>query len=131
MNRAKAPCGLNRGHRGIHRQTRRPGTPEEQQRWQRKYRLARYGLTEADIDLLLELQDYTCAMCPVTFAPDTPVRVDHDHECPGHPYAEKRACRQCVRGLLCHTCNTALGHIEKRGAAARRYLAAPPGRLLP
>jgi hypothetical protein len=31
---------------------------------------------------------------------------------------------------LCHTCNIALGHIERRQVLARAYLANPPGDLL-
>jgi hypothetical protein len=33
-------------------------------------------------------------------------------------------------GLLCLSCNTALGQIERKTGLARAYLAAPPGRLL-
>ena len=35
-----------------------------------------------------------------------------------------------MRGLLCLSCNTALGQIERKTGLARAYLAAPPGRLL-
>jgi hypothetical protein len=33
---------------------------------------------------------------------------------------------KCVRGLLDLSCNTALGHIERKGALARAYLDRPP-----
>ena len=35
-----------------------------------------------------------------------------------------------LTGLLCLSCNTALGQIERKTGLARAYLAAPPGRLL-
>lgn len=53
--------------------------------------------------------------------------MDHDHAC----CADKnKSCGKCVRGLLCHNCNIALGHIERRLQLARSYLNSPPGRLL-
>jgi hypothetical protein len=48
--------------------------------------------------------------------------VDHDHDCcPGHV-----SCGECVRGIICHRCNTAAGAIEadpRRFAAVTHYLA--------
>jgi hypothetical protein len=35
-----------------------------------------------------------------------------------------------MRGLLCHTCNIALGYIERRYAMARAYPDSPPVWLL-
>jgi hypothetical protein len=59
-------------------------------------------------------------------------RRDHPH--PESPESRKKSNRkyrissygltqeQCIRGLLCHTCNIALGHIECRYEMARAYL---------
>lgn len=73
---------------------------------------------------LLEVQEGSCGMCHGPFAEGGSIFVDHDHACrPGG----KRSCGKCVRGLLCLTCNTALGHIERKSELARAYLANPPG----
>lgn len=45
------------------------------------------------------------------------LKVDHDH---GHCPAQ-RGCRDCVRGYLCHSCNTAEGLL--RTAERARLLA--------
>jgi len=79
-------------------------------------------LTQEDFDLLLKLQDYACAMCRELFEEGQLIHVDHDHEC---CRVKNRSCGKCVRGLLCHGCNIALGHIEHRYAMARAYLDGP------
>lgn len=95
-------------------------------RYYLKYKLFRYGLTQEEFDALLGAQGYACAMCHTAFKDGRPIFVDHDHACCPD---EKRSCGKCVRGLLCLSCNTALGHIEQRYELARTYLAnAPVGR---
>ena len=101
--------------------------PEARRRWGRKHKLTRYGLTQKQFDWLLEGQQYACAMGGEPFTESTQIFVDHDHSCcPG----ERQSCGKCVRGLLCLSCNTALGQIERKAGLARAYLAAPPGRIL-
>ena len=100
----------------------RHSSPVVKSRWFKAYKLARYGLTQEDFDLLLEAQQDACGMCREPFAEDQRICIDHDHACcPG----EKRSCGKCVRGLLCLSCNTALGHIERKYAMARSYLGNP------
>lgn len=63
------------------------------------YRLAPDGYA-----LMLEAQAGACRGCGAT---DKPLRVDHDHACcPKIP-----TCGKCNRGLLCDTCNRALGFV--------------------
>lgn len=77
------------------------------QEWARR---SMYGLS-ADAYADLERQhDGHCALCDNV----TKLHIDHNHK------------TQRVRGLLCHPCNIALGHLEARGAEwlerVRRYL---------
>jgi hypothetical protein len=76
----------------------------------RKWNLkANYGLTEEDIAAMLQKQGGGCAICGTT----TPggrgrMHIDHDHNC----CPEDHGCKKCIRGLLCHHCNTALGKFK-------------------
>lgn len=76
------------------------------------YRL-RYGITIAERDALLAEQGGVCAICK---SPDPKCRngwhLDHNHG------------TGVVRGVLCQTCNTGLGAIERPGFvdAAQVYL---------
>lgn len=66
-----------------------------------------HGLTMSEYDALLAAQAGCCAICGRK--PDgKKLHVDHDHACcPG-----KRSCGDCVRGLLCGPCNTAVGLLQ-------------------
>jgi hypothetical protein len=66
-------------------------------------------------------------MCRTPFEDGQPIFIDHDHACCPD---EKSSCGQCVRGLLCLSCNTALGVIERKYDLARAYLDNPPGHLV-
>ncbi|HVU74274.1 MAG TPA: endonuclease domain-containing protein [Mycobacteriales bacterium] len=62
----------------------------------RNYHLRRrYGLEAGEVDAMVEAQGGKCAACKVK----EPKHVDHDHET-GE-----------VRGVLCFTCNVALGNV--------------------
>ena len=75
-------------------------------------RFWKYGLTDEQIEQMALAQSRKCAICGRE--PDKLV-VDHNHD------------TGKVRGLLCHTCNTALGKFRDSQdilSAAIRYLAA-------
>ena len=143
MPRAKTTCARKPLHQGEHRSAKalvdprerktarrlavrraRVIDPKAQRRWSRKHRLSRYGISQTQFDSLLKAQDYACAMCHRPFGEGV-IFIDHDHNCCD---TEKSSCGKCIRGLLCLSCNTALGHIERKSELARVYLAAPPVR---
>lgn len=76
-------------------------TEEEKKRFSRKCVLSVYGLSEEDYLKLLTDQNHKCAICgkDETVVPKKRLFVDHCHE------------SGKVRGLLCHHCNAALGHM--------------------
>jgi hypothetical protein len=74
-----------------------------------------YGITHDEWDWLFASQDGKCSLCG---EPDTVrLNIDHDHTC--HPTG--RACRKCIRGMLCRVYNRMLGHIEAKPALRARF----------
>lgn len=81
-------------------------TPEERVRWNLARRLANYNLTEHAFTQMLDSQDGAC-ICG-THIDVASAYIDHDHAC----CPREGSCGQCVRGLLCRNCNTALGLLK-------------------
>lgn len=81
----------------------------------------RYGISVERYNELLEAQGHACAICSQPDQYGYRLAVDHDHQCcPG-----RMSCGECVRGLLCRCCNTALGLLgedSERMVAAAAYL---------
>lgn len=53
------------------------------------------------------------------------LHMDHDHSCCGaqsHPQSNKVSCGECVRGWLCHPCNTSLGQLQENPQIIRGLL---------
>ena len=75
-----------------------------------RHLLKQYGLTEADVDLMRQRQEYKCAVCDMheAHAPRGRLYVDHSHM------------TGKVRKLLCHHCNVALGHLRDDRAILAR-----------
>jgi hypothetical protein len=96
-------------------------TPEARSRWNRAYKLKLMGLTPERFAQMLKAQGYACAMCRRPFEKDQRICIDHDHSC-CPPKLPSRCCGKCVRGLLCLTCNVALGYIETYSELAMAYL---------
>ncbi len=73
-------------------------------------RVVRYGITGTAYRALLEAQGGCCAGCGIKPGPKAKrLAVDHDHiqaRLDGHPHDQ--ACMNCIRGLVCHKCNSTL-----------------------
>jgi hypothetical protein len=70
--------------------------------------LSLYGLSAIEYEIMLEEQGGVCKICRGVNKGGKELSVDHDHSCcPGY-----RTCGKCIRGLLCHNCNAALGHLR-------------------
>jgi hypothetical protein len=136
MPRAKTTCARTPGHGGscmtaanmanrrdYNRHHGHRESPESRKKSNRKYRIASYGLTQEQFASLLDAQQHACGMCHEVFEDGQLIHVDHDHAC---CQRKNRSCGKCIRGLLCHVCNIALGYIEHRYTMARAYLDCPP-----
>ena len=115
------------GHRNMcldcrrHQERGRYKATKEQYR---HYRLKwYYGLSQDDVDTRLLEQD-GCAVCHTWESKGRgDWHVDHDHACCPGP----RSCGECVRGILCSTCNKGLGLLKDNPdllLAAAAYLLA-------
>lgn len=93
----------------LHNKNRWRRQPERGRAYQLQ---TKYGMTPAQYDEMLLAQDGKCAICKVHEEDIVwKLRVDHDHA------------TGKVRALLCHSCNTTLGHMKEdpellRAAAA-------------
>ena len=84
----------------------RPGRKSEE------HRRRRYGLSADAFKALRVVQNFCCAMCGEKFLDDSfRIKVDHNHK------------TGVVRGLLCLSCNTAVGWFEQYHELIDRYLA--------
>lgn len=71
-----------------------------------------YRLSDEQIETL-----FTNPRCEVCRGTDN-LHVDHDHSCCGGA----ASCGSCVRGLLCHWCNTALGLVKEDPTTLRNLI---------
>lgn len=107
------PCGKARhaGYRSKNPQWRRSRTSNILK--------SRYNITIEQYEEMLDRQGGVCAACGETCKTGQSLAVDHDHGCcPG----DRRSCGGCVRGLLCRSCNQALGFIERDNSHLFAYL---------
>jgi hypothetical protein len=99
----------------MRRHAQRP-VPGKEQRPARLH----HGLDANDFAAMLDRQDHACMICgrgPRGMA----WAVDHDHELAKlHPHADNVGCLKCIRGILCQTCNTALGNFMDDPALLER-----------
>jgi len=88
--------------------SKRPTSP--QIAWRSRIK-TKYGLSEVEFNEILNKQQWRCPICRDLFTKTTGtgrIAVDHDHAC----CSGQRSCGKCVRGILCASCNTALGHFS-------------------
>lgn len=96
---------------------RERGNSPHKRTYNRDFRFKKkYGMERGEFELMLELQNHSCAICEVRFAQqvplsgtrkDTPV-VDHCHS------TEK------VRAILCGTCNSGIGMFSENPELLRK-----------
>lgn len=69
----------------------------------------RFGMTYEQFLAFRIEWGHSCGSCGAS-EDDCPLGlvIDHDHSCCGGP----KACSQCIRGLLCSSCNTSLGGLR-------------------
>lgn len=73
-----------------------------------------YGLPEGWYAATAKLQGGGCAICESPPPEGRRLVVDHDRSCCGWDAQDTEpTCGECVRGLLCSSCNVSLGHVER------------------
>ena len=81
----------------------------------------KYGITYDQYEVMLEKQGGGCAICQTKESGGRGrFHIDHDHSC----CPQEKTCGECIRGLLCASCNTKLGVLESEWVRkANEYLA--------
>ena len=77
---------------------------------QSNQRRFRYGLSEAVFTEMLVSQNSSCAICHIVLdstSKNLTPHLDHDHS------------NECIRGLLCGSCNLLLGHAKDNPATLK------------
>lgn len=87
-------------------------------------RRRKYGLPGGPeaVEVVLSAFDASCGICRCELTVDS-MRIDHDHDCCDLSQPGSRACGECVRGILCNSCNTGLGLLGDRIEGARAAVA--------
>lgn len=88
-----------------------------------------YNISYDQYWAIYDSQGGRCYLCRRATGMRRKLSVDHDHSC----CPKNTSCGQCVRGLLCSTCNNIYGHLRDDVAAFQRaidYLEYPPARAV-
>jgi hypothetical protein len=88
--------------------------PEAYEMCRRNQHYKRYGITVSDYEQILESQGGVCKICGMS---DPGKRIHHFHV--DHDPTKPKGLG-CVRGLLCHGCNTSIGHFQHKTVLLRR-----------
>lgn len=94
-------CGKT--YQGTMKQCRSCRAALDREKYVGKFRT--YGLTLETYDQILAGQGGVCAGCGAAPPQHKRLAIDHDHRC----CPMRKSCGHCVRGLLCSSCNLALG----------------------
>lgn len=81
-------------------------------------RFKRHNISKQEYDKLLSKYKGRCWICKKNNA----IHIDHDHSCCNN---DSFSCGNCIRGILCSNCNTALGLLKddiKTIKSALKYL---------
>lgn len=76
-------------------------TKEHKQTERDRFLKATYGIMEKDYEMMFRKQNGACAICSSINLNGRRLHIDHDHK------------SGRVRGLLCSSCNVALGHVKE------------------
>jgi hypothetical protein len=86
-------------NRELYKERRKDST----RKW---YLKSTYGISQEKYLEMLESNNNSCWIC--NEKRDYWLHVDHDHSC----CPTDKSCGRCVRGLLCHNCNSLLGNAK-------------------
>lgn len=98
-------------------QRRMRSSPEGRRRQRASHLLRKFGMTLGQYEEMCEAQEGGCAICRRPPRTDTSLHIDHEHK------------TGQIRGLLCFSCNAALGYFGDDGdrlVAAAAYLGPAP-----
>lgn len=107
-------------HMRKYREEREPA--EARERRLRKMTCRTHNLTLEQFVAMRDQQKDRCKSCaePLRLEELRAVHVDHDPKCCPNPRTKQerastdfRTCGKCVRGLLCSSCNRAVGLLER------------------
>lgn len=100
----------NAARRNSYSKKAREKDPQRANMWRLESRCRAYGISADDYLALLDEQRGGCAICRKSpSANGGMLAVDHDHACCP---TSMQSCGECVRGLLCRTCNMRVGVAE-------------------
>jgi hypothetical protein len=100
----------------------------------RNWSVKKHQITLDEFEWLKKEQNNKCALCGkgLVFGQcgqgNYGYTVDHDHNCRNQRkhFSEKKGCVECIRGLLCHNCNTfvvpGLEFLRQRNLYVHPYL---------
>ncbi len=74
-----------------------------------------HGITKEQWEEIYAKQNGACAICDLS---TYDLHVDHDHAC----CSGRRSCGMCIRGLLCGSCNRAMGLIKDNKETAKKMI---------